>query len=73
MKRTIQDFFDGLGIAVAVIITVLAIARLVRGGSVNVAGGMFLGTLGITLLYVLVCRILDQWRTRYRGEGPEGR
>jgi formylglycine-generating enzyme required for sulfatase activity len=35
MKRTVQDLFDGLGIAVAVIITVLAIARLVRGGSVK--------------------------------------
>ena len=53
--------------------TVLAIARLVRGGSVNVAGGMILGMLSIPLLYVLVCRILDQWRTRYRDEGPEGR
>lgn len=73
MKRTVQDLFDGLGIAVAVIITVLAIARLVRGGSVNVAGGMVLGTLGISFLYALVCRILDQRRTRYRDEVPGGR
>lgn len=73
MKRTVQDFFDGLGIAVAVMVTVLAIVRLVRGSSVDVAAGMFLGMLGIPLLYVLVCRILDQRRTRYRDEGPEGR
>ena len=73
MKRTVEDFFDGLGIAVAVIMTVLAIARLVRGGPVNVAGGMILGMLSIPLLYVLVCGILDRWRTRYRDEGPEGR
>lgn len=53
--------------------TVLAIVRLVRGGSVDVAAGMFLGMLGIPLLYVVVCRILDQWRTRYREEDPEGR
>jgi hypothetical protein len=73
MKRTVEDFFDGLGIAVAVMVTVLAIVRLVRGSSVDVAAGMFLGMLGIPLLYVLVCRILDQRRTRYRDEGPEGR
>ena len=73
MKRTVEDFFDGLGIAVAVMVTVLAIVRLVRGSSVDVAAGMFLGMLGIPLLYVLVCRILDQRRTRYRDEGPEDR
>ena len=73
MKRTVQDFFDGLGLAVGVIMTVLAIVRLVRGGSVDVAAGMFLGMLGIPLLYVVICRILDDRRTRYRDEGPEGR
>jgi hypothetical protein len=50
-----------------------AIVRIVRGGSSDLAAGMFFGMLGIPLLYVVVCRILDKRRTRYRDEGSEGR
>jgi hypothetical protein len=70
MKRIVQDLFDGLGL---VIWTVMAIVRIVRGGSSDLAAGMFFGMLGIPLLYVVVCRILDKRPTRYRDEGSEGR
>jgi hypothetical protein len=73
MKRIVQDLFDGLGLAIGVIWTVMAIVRIVRGGSIDLAAGMFFGMLGIPLLYVVVCRILDNRRTRYRDEGSEGR